>query len=76
APHQVAAAFGDDFEIVLVQGVSVLTPPADHKTFSTRFPRLYRLLVWLDDKVSNARPFRGWGDFFILTMRYAPRESR
>ncbi len=74
--RQVAAAFGNEFELLRVQGLSVLTPPADRKTFAARVPRLYRLLVALDDRIADRRPFREWGDFFIITLRYAPRVTR
>jgi ubiquinone/menaquinone biosynthesis C-methylase UbiE len=72
-PRQVADALGRDFQLVRVQGLAVLTPPADRKGFAARYPRLYRLLAALDDKVANHAPLNGWGDFFIITMRYAPR---
>ncbi len=73
-PRQIADAFSRDFELVRIQGLSVLTPPADRKTFAARFPRFYRLLAALDNRVADHRPFRAWGDFFIITMRFAPRE--
>jgi hypothetical protein len=50
----------------------VLTPPADNKTFAVRFPRLYRLLAALDDRISRWPVLRQCGDFFILTIQYAP----
>lgn len=72
-PRQVADSLGRDFQVVRVQGLAVLTPPADRKGFAGRYPRLYRLLASLDDKIANHVPFSGWGDFFIITLRYAPR---
>ena len=48
------------------------TPPADHKEFARRHARLFRWLVLLDDRLADHFPFRGWGDFFILSLRYAP----
>ncbi len=75
-PRQVAASFGDEFELRRIQGLSVLTPPADRKNFAVRLPRLYRLLVALDDRIADRRPFREWGDFFTITLRYAPRAAR
>ena len=74
-PRQVLQALGNDFRLVQLEGLSVLTPPADRKNFARRFPRLYRLLVALDDRLCRVPPFNQWGDFVILTARYSPRET-
>jgi ubiquinone/menaquinone biosynthesis C-methylase UbiE len=75
SPHRVQAAFGGDFQALRLQGLSVFTPPADHKEFPFRHPRLYRWLVNLDERLSDRFPFQGWGDFFILSLRYQPSLS-
>lgn len=69
-PRQVIRAFGRAFKFERLQGLSVFTPPADRKNFARRFSALYKILVWLDDRLADVPPGRGWGDFFILTMRY------
>ncbi|MCL4393415.1 MAG: class I SAM-dependent methyltransferase [Chloroflexi bacterium] len=74
-PHQVLDAFGARFEALRIQGLSVLGPPADHKSFSERFPRLYRMLTALDRRIADWPPFFGWGDFFVVTLSYAPRRE-
>lgn len=70
---QVRRAFGREFDPIRLEGLSVFTPTADNKTFAVKHPRLYRRLVRLDDALCRWPPFRAWGDFFILTMRYRPR---
>ena len=70
SPGQVLRWFGADFELLALEGLSVLTPTAESKNFARVHPRLYRALSWLDDKVSPHWPWNGWGDFYILTMRY------
>jgi SAM-dependent methyltransferase len=75
SPRQVRAAFGSDFQALRLQGLSVFTPPADHKEFPLQHPRLYRWLVRLDERLSDRFPFQGWGDFFILSLRYWPSRS-
>jgi ubiquinone/menaquinone biosynthesis C-methylase UbiE len=69
SPRQVIGWFGNDFELLALEGLSVLTPTAESKNFAKRYPRLYRLLARLDDKLSPHWPWNGWGDFYILTMR-------
>jgi ubiquinone/menaquinone biosynthesis C-methylase UbiE len=67
---QVIRWFGDNFEVLALEGLSVLTPTAESKNFARRHPNLYRSLSWLDDRLSPYWPWNGWGDFYMLTMRY------
>jgi ubiquinone/menaquinone biosynthesis C-methylase UbiE len=69
-PEKVLQWFGDSFECLAIEGLSVITPTAESKNFAKRYIRLYRTLSWLDDRLATRRPWRGWGDFFIITMRY------
>jgi ubiquinone/menaquinone biosynthesis C-methylase UbiE len=73
SPRQVLNWFGTDFELLALEGLSVLTPTAESKNFARRYPRVYRALSWLDDRLSPRWPWYGWGDFYILTVRYKPR---
>ncbi len=72
SPRQVIAAFGPDFRLLAIEGLSVITPTAESKNLAVRYPRLYKLLAWLDDRLSCLPPWRGWGDFFIITLQYQP----
>lgn len=74
SPKQVIQAFGAAFRPIQLQGLSVFTPPADRKEFPTKFPNLYRILVLMDESLSDHAPFNRWGDFYILTLRYLPDE--
>ncbi|MCB8962493.1 MAG: methyltransferase domain-containing protein [Ardenticatenales bacterium] len=67
---RVIRAFGTRFELVELEGISVVTPTADNKTFAQHRPGLYQQLVRLDDWLSRRRPFNGWGDFYALSMRF------
>ena len=72
-PKKVLQWFGDDYDCLALEGLSVLTPTAESKNFAKRYPRLYRTLSWLDDRLAFRSPWRGWGDFFIISMRYHPK---
>ncbi len=74
SPQQVLGWFGSSYELLALEGLSVLTPTAESKSFARMFPRLYRSLAWLDDRLSPHWPWYGWGDFYILSLRYNPRE--
>ena len=76
SPRQVIDWFGKDYHLLLLEGLSVITPTAESKNFAKHFPRLYRALCWLDDTLSPRYPWRGWGDFYMLTMRYEPQGKR
>lgn len=72
-PKQVLRWFGDDYDCLAIEGLSVVTPTAESKNFVRQHPRLYRTLSWLDDRLAPRWPWRGWGDFYILTLRYKPQ---
>jgi ubiquinone/menaquinone biosynthesis C-methylase UbiE len=71
-PRKVLRWFGDEYDCLSIEGLSVLTPTAESKNFAKRYPRLYRILCLLDDRLAFSHPWRGWGDFFIITLRYQP----
>jgi ubiquinone/menaquinone biosynthesis C-methylase UbiE len=72
SPPEVRRAFGADYRLLEIEGLSVITPTAESKNLAKRHPRVYRALAWLDDRLSHVPPWRGWGDFFIISLRYAP----
>lgn len=74
-PKQVLRWFGDDYDRLAIEGLSVVTPTADSKNFAIRYPRLYRTLSWFDDQLASRSPWRGCGDFFIITLRYQPKRK-
>src|SRR5512133_1535376 len=71
-PGQAQRALGPDFHRLDLSGLSVLTPTADRQGFARRYPRLFRALAFLDDRLSPLPPFNRWGDFFMLTLEYGP----
>jgi ubiquinone/menaquinone biosynthesis C-methylase UbiE len=73
SPRQVMKWFGDDFSQIALEGLSVITPTAESKNLAKRFPRLYHALSWVDDRLAVRPPWREWGDFYILSLRYRPR---
>lgn len=68
-PGAVARAFGDGFEVLEIEAISVLTPTANSRNLARRHPRAYGALAWPDDRVSRLPLVRGWGDFFAISLR-------
>ena len=73
SPQQVRAAFPAEFRLLSIEGLSVITPTAESKNLAKRHPRFYGALAWLDDRLAHRSPWRGWGDFFIISFRYEPQ---
>jgi len=71
-PRQVIRWFGNEYKFMKLEGLSVITPTAESKNFAKRFPSIYRVLAWLDDRLAPRVPWSGWGDFYILSLRYQP----
>lgn len=72
SPRTARRAFGPDYRLLEIEGLSVITPTAESKNLAKRHPRVYGALAWLDDRLSHVPPWRGWGDFFIISLRYEP----
>ena len=70
SPRRVLDWFGKDYTCLELEGLSVITPTAESKNLAKSFPRLYAALTRLDDILSARPPWSGWGDFYILSMRY------
>ncbi len=73
SPRQTIRWFGSGFELLALEGLSVITPTAESKNFAKRHPHLYQTLSWLDDRLAPHSPWNGWGDFYIISLRYQPR---
>jgi ubiquinone/menaquinone biosynthesis C-methylase UbiE len=75
SPRQARAWFGADYQLVRLEGLSVITPTAESKNLAQRFPRFYNALAWLDDRLAPRAPWNGWGDFYLLSLRYRPKSA-
>lgn len=70
-PGETIRALGRDFRVLEIEGLSVITPTAESKGFAKKHPRVYGALAWIDDRLSRVPPWRGWGDFYIVSLRYS-----
>jgi len=71
-PRRVVRDFGPQFRPLRLEGLAVITPTAESKGLAVRHPRLYSALSFMDDRLAPHRPWSGFGDFFILSLRYRP----
>ncbi|MDA2929724.1 class I SAM-dependent methyltransferase [Acidobacteria bacterium AH-259-O06] len=72
SPGQILKAFGNGFKKIRLQGLASLSPPPRMENFPRRYPKLYKFLRTLDERVAHVPPFNSWSDHFILTMQYHP----
>jgi hypothetical protein len=70
SPADVVSALGKNFRILDLQGLATFTPPPQREVFPDHYPRLFKLLNKLDEKLSRVWPFNTWGDHFIITAKY------
>lgn len=75
SPRRTIDWFGNDYELLELEGLSVITPISHNKLLANQYPRLYASLAWLDDRLSKHPPWWGWGDFYIISMRYKPKQA-
>jgi ubiquinone/menaquinone biosynthesis C-methylase UbiE len=74
-PRKVLKWFGDDYNVLALEGLSVITPTAESKNLARQHPHLYHALSWFDDRLAARSPWREWGDFYILSLRYQPKSK-
>lgn len=70
SPGRVRGWFGVEYRFLELEGLSVVTPTAESKNLAKRAPRLYAALARADDFLSRRSPWWGWGDFYILSMKF------
>jgi ubiquinone/menaquinone biosynthesis C-methylase UbiE len=71
-PERAIRALGRGWDVIGIEGLSVITPTAESRGLARRQPQIYRGLAWLDDRLAPRWPFREWGDFYILSARLRP----
>ena len=75
-PSQAVKAFGPDFKKIDLQGLAGFSPPPYAEKFPVTYPKIYRLLTWLDEKTSRFPLCRSYADHFIVTMQYKPTSNK
>lgn len=72
APREVLRALnagGARFALRDLRAISLFSPPSYLEGFIHRFPRLTARLCALDERAGGWPPWRGWGDFFVLSAQ-------
>jgi ubiquinone/menaquinone biosynthesis C-methylase UbiE len=68
-PGDVIRFAKNNFELVAIEGLCALVPPSYLEGFAEKHSGIYSMLVSLEDKWKKKWPWRGLGDYFIITLR-------
>jgi ubiquinone/menaquinone biosynthesis C-methylase UbiE len=58
-----------DFEVVSVEGLCTLVPPSYMEGFAAKHPKTFNFLVNQESKLKSKWPWRGIGDYYIISLR-------
>ncbi|MDR3711713.1 MAG: class I SAM-dependent methyltransferase [Puia sp.] len=77
-PSYVKKALKDSFTMVGLEGLCTIVPPSYIEGFAEKYPRLYPVLCRWEDRLKSRRPWKGMGDYYIITFRKrtGPQEGR
>lgn len=64
---EIKKTLSDDFNILDTQGLASISPPPYLERFTNSFPKIYKKILFLDEKLSRIFPFNSWADHFIIT---------
>ncbi|WP_214073071.1 methyltransferase domain-containing protein [Mucilaginibacter sp. dw_454] len=68
-PSYVIDQVNGAMEVLSVEGLCTIVPPSYIEHFAERHPKAYRLLTKWEDKVRFSWPWRGIGDYYIISLR-------
>ena len=58
-----------EFEVLHLEGLCTFVPPSYIEHFAEKHPKLYSRLLRLEEKWKVSWPWRGIGDYYIITLR-------
>lgn len=72
AARTVIRLLGDRYEVVAQRALGLFVPPPHHERIFNRWPTLFRVLAWLEDRTAAFPLLRNWGDHYVITLRKRP----
>ncbi len=62
-------AFGNNYQTVKLRSLGFFTPPTFNDYFPGKYPRLFKVLAFLESALGSLWPFNRVGDLFIISVR-------
>jgi ubiquinone/menaquinone biosynthesis C-methylase UbiE len=69
SPSKVSTYFGNEYKLIELKGLACFVPPPYLESIPFKYPKLFKMLTALDEKLSHRFPFNHWADHFIITMQ-------
>ena len=69
SPAFVKRALGGSYELVKLEGLCTIVPPSYIEHFAERHPKAWKFLRTREDKWKDKWPWRGIGDYYIISFR-------
>jgi len=68
-PSYVINAVKNDFEVMGIEGLCSIVPPSYFERFPLKYPKLYRLLMRMENRLKSYWPWISTGDYYIISLR-------
>ncbi|KAA2239020.1 class I SAM-dependent methyltransferase [Chitinophaga agrisoli] len=69
SPSYIRKQLAADFTTLSTEGLCTIVPPSYIEGFAEKHPVLYKGMTRLEDKWKSAWPWRGIGDYYIISLR-------
>lgn len=68
-PRVITEALNNELKWHQVEGMCIFSPPSFLENFPRKYPKIYKMLVDLDHKISKWPLFRHIGDYYLYTFQ-------
>lgn len=68
-PSFIKEALQRDYELLGLEGLCTIVPPSYLEHFPDRYPKIYRFLTRLENRLKDKWPWRHTGDYYIISLR-------
>ena len=68
-PGVIKKALGPHFKTISLRGVCITVPPEFYQRFDERYPRVFKLLKRVDNRIGSYFPFTYCCDHFLITLK-------
>jgi ubiquinone/menaquinone biosynthesis C-methylase UbiE len=69
SPHFVVRTLSNEFDLLALEGLSSIVPPSYLEAFPSKYPKLFKMLVKLEDACKGKWPWKHTGDYYIISMK-------
>lgn len=68
-PSYVVEQVKDEMEVLSIEGLCTIMPPSYIEHFAERHPQAYHFLKKWENKLRFSQPWRGIGDYYIISLK-------